>query len=145
MGRADSNVRPPFSKWDSPDRVRRPSDLSATVFLEIYATFEVQPILSAGMQIRRLAVTVEQLLDRSAKVVCELGEVLHEGLGTHTMVAFTLFPEDGEVGSPCSSILVTVKRQKWENSDSLTSKVLGPHCVSTQLVSTWSSMISVCS
>jgi len=54
-----------------PDRVRRPSDSSATVCLEVYASFELQPMLGAGEQLRELTITVEELLDRSAKDVRE--------------------------------------------------------------------------
>ena len=59
------------------------------------------------------------------------------------MAAFTLFPEDGDVVSPCSSILVTVKRQECENSNSSASTILCPQ-VSRQGVSTRSSLINVC-
>jgi hypothetical protein len=41
-------------------------------------------MLGAGEQLRKLTITVEQLLDRSAKGVREWDEVLHKGLGTHT-------------------------------------------------------------
>ena len=68
---ADSIVRPISPTGVSPDSVRRPSDLSVTVYLEVYASFELQPMLGAGEQLRKLSVTVEQLLDRSAKDVCE--------------------------------------------------------------------------
>ena len=51
--------------------VNRPSDLSATVRIEVYATFEFQPTLGTGEQLRRLTVTVDQLTDRSAKSVRE--------------------------------------------------------------------------
>jgi hypothetical protein len=127
---ADSNVRSPFPTGVSPDRVRRPSALEATVCLEVYASFEFQPMLGDGGPLRKLTVTVEQLLDCSAKDVREWGGDLHQGMGTHTIAAFTLFPEDGDVVSPCSSILVAVTRRQCENSDSSASRVLGPHCVS---------------
>ena len=66
-----ANVRPsgPSSTGVSPNRGRRPSDLSATVCLEVYASSEFQPVLGAGEQLRNLTITVEQLLDRSAKDV----------------------------------------------------------------------------
>ena len=101
-------------------------------------------MLGAREQLRNAMITVEQLLDRSAKDVREWDGVLHESLGTHTMTAFTLFPKNREGVSPCSSILVTVKRRKWENSDSSVSKAFGSYCVSRQFVSTRSSLISVC-
>ena len=140
----DSNVRSLSPTGVSFDRVRRPSDLSATVCLEVYASFEFQPMLGAGEQLRKLTITVEQLLDASSKDVREWDGILRKALGTHTITAFTLFPEDGDVVSPCSSILVAVKRRNCESSDPSASRVLGPHCVSRRLVSIRSSLISVC-
>ena len=99
-------------------------------------------MLGAGEQLRKLTVTVEQLLDRSANDVREWEKVWHN-LITHIMLALTLFPKDGDVRSPCSSVLITVKR-KCENGDSLASRVLGPRCVSMRVVSTRSLLISVC-
>ena len=113
----------------SPDRVRRPSDLSATVRPEVYASFELHPVLGAGGPLRKLETTVAQLFDRSAKDFREWDDALDKGAGTHTMAAFTLFPKNGDVVSPHSSILVTVKRRKCENSVSSVSRALGPHCV----------------
>ena len=135
---------PPSPTGVSPDRVPRPSDLSATVRLGVYASFEFQPMLGAGEQLRKLSTTVEQLLDRSAKGFREWDDVLHNDLGIHTMVEFTFFPKSGDVVSPCSSILVTVEQRKCDSSDSSGSRVLGPHSVSSRLVSTRSSLISVC-
>ena len=136
MERADPNVRSSFSNWVSPDRVRRPSDLSASVCLQVYASFEFQPMLGDGEPLRKLTITVEQLLGRSAEGVREWEGVLHGVLVTHTMAAFTLFQKDGGTVSPCSSILVTVKRRQCESSDSSTARVLGPDRVSRRLVST---------
>ncbi|KAG6371090.1 hypothetical protein JVT61DRAFT_10630 [Boletus reticuloceps] len=80
----------------------RPSDPSATVCLEVYASFECQPMLGTGEQLRKLTVTVKQLLDCSEK-----------------HILFTFFPKDGDIASPCSSIVVTVERSDGESSDSL--------------------------
>ncbi|KAH0828798.1 hypothetical protein J3R83DRAFT_3244 [Lanmaoa asiatica] len=52
-------------QWDAPIPI--PSDLSTTVCLEIYASFEIQPMLGNGEQLRMLSTTVEQLLNNSAK------------------------------------------------------------------------------
>lgn len=49
------------------DRASSPSVLSATIHLEVYASFEFEPMLGAGEQLRELAVTTEQLLGFSAK------------------------------------------------------------------------------
>jgi hypothetical protein len=77
---ADPIVRSLFSKWVSPDSIRRPSALWATVCLELYAPFEFQPMLGAGELLRKLTITVEQLLDHSAKDVREWDGVFHESL-----------------------------------------------------------------
>jgi len=65
------DVSSPSPTGVSAYRVRRPSGLSAIVCLEIYASFELQPVLGAGEQLRELTITVQQLLDFSAKDVRE--------------------------------------------------------------------------
>ena len=67
----------PMSDCPSPtpidsNRVHRPSDLSATVCLGVYASFEFQPMLGKGEQLRELTITVEQLLERSTQGLREL-------------------------------------------------------------------------
>ena len=64
-------MRSPSLTGVIPDTVRRPSDLLAVVCLEVYASFEFQPLLGAGEQLRKLTITVGQLLDRSAKDIRE--------------------------------------------------------------------------
>ncbi|KAF8119819.1 CHAT domain-containing protein [Boletus edulis] len=96
-------------EWSGPIPI--PSDPSATVCLEVYASFEFQPMLGAGEQLRKLTITVKQLLDRGEK-----------------RIPFTLFPKDGNIVSPCSSIVVTVERRNDESGDSLAS---GPLCSTT--------------
>jgi len=64
---ANPDVSSPSPTEVSPDRVRRPSDLEAIVCLEVYASLELQPTLGAGEQLRELTMTMEQLLDYSAK------------------------------------------------------------------------------
>ncbi|KAI9569441.1 CHAT domain-containing protein [Boletus coccyginus] len=108
-----SSVSHDLVEWSGPIPI--PSDLSATICFEVYASFEFQPMLGAGEQLRDLSINVEQLLNRSAKDV-----------------PFTLLPKDGDVASPCSSILVTINRQKCMRSNSSGSKVLGPHCTATE-------------
>ncbi|KAF8129578.1 hypothetical protein EV363DRAFT_291323 [Boletus edulis] len=56
-------------EWSEP--VLLPSDLTATVSLEVYATFEFQPVLGDGEQLRKLTITVEQLLDHSVNYIRE--------------------------------------------------------------------------
>ena len=59
-----------------PDGVRRPLDPSASVCVEVYASFEFQPMLGAGEQLRKLTITVEQLLNHSAKNTREWDRVV---------------------------------------------------------------------
>ncbi|KAG6373234.1 TPR-like protein [Boletus reticuloceps] len=93
-------------QWDGP--IQMPLESSATVRLEVYATFEFQPILGTGELLRKISLTVEQLLDRSAR-----------------QDPFTFFPRDRDVVSPCSSVLVTVEQWKDRSSDSSAWRVLG--------------------
>ncbi|KAF8436540.1 CHAT domain-containing protein [Boletus edulis BED1] len=59
-------------------------------------------MLGTGEQLQKLTVTVKELLDCSKK-----------------HIPFTFFPKDGDIASPCSSIVVTVERSDGESSDSL--------------------------
>ncbi|KAF8436591.1 CHAT domain-containing protein [Boletus edulis BED1] len=102
-----SSVQDDAVEWNKP--VPIPSDPSATVCLEVYASFECQPMLGTGEQLRKLTVTVKQLLDRSEE-----------------HIPFTFLPKDGDIVSPCSSIVVTVERRNGESSDSLALRVLDP-------------------
>ncbi|KAG6371215.1 TPR-like protein [Boletus reticuloceps] len=111
-GNKRSSVNDGVVEWSGP--IPLPSDRSATVRLEVYASFEFQPMLGTGEHLRKLTITVDQLLDRSAK-----------------HIPFTLFPKNGDIVSPCSSIFVTVKQCNGESSDSLASRVLGPLCSTT--------------
>ncbi|KAF8433234.1 CHAT domain-containing protein [Boletus edulis BED1] len=108
-----SSVNDNVVEWRGP--IPLPSDRSATVALEVYASFEFQPMLGTGEHLRKLTITMDQLLDRSTK-----------------HVPFTLFPKNGDMVSPCSSILVTVKQRNGESSDSSASRVLGPICSTTE-------------
>ncbi|KAF8433240.1 CHAT domain-containing protein [Boletus edulis BED1] len=108
-----SSVNDNVVEWRGP--IPLPSDRSATVALEVYASFEFQPMLGTGEHLRKLTITMDQLLDRSTK-----------------HVPFTLFPKNGDIVSPCSSILVTVKQRNGESSDLSASRVLGPICSTTE-------------
>lgn len=61
------------------------------------------------------------------------------------MSAFAFFPQNGDVASPCSSLLVTVERRHHKSSDSLASRALDLHCISRRATSALSSLIGVCS
>ncbi|KAI9573138.1 CHAT domain-containing protein [Boletus coccyginus] len=108
-----SSVNHDVVMWDVPIPI--PLDPSATICLKVYASFELQATLGAGEQLRELPFTVKELLGCSAKDV-----------------PFALFPMDGDVTSPCSSILVTAKRWRSEGNDSSASVVLAPHCSATE-------------
>ncbi|KAI9567762.1 CHAT domain-containing protein [Boletus coccyginus] len=112
--------------------VRRPSDLSATVCLQVYASFELQPMLGTGERLRELIITVEELLDCSAKDIREWDGFLRKGLSPHAIAAFTLLPMDGNVVSSCSSIRITAKYCRSDSNDSSGSMVLAPHCSITE-------------
>ncbi|KAF8443803.1 CHAT domain-containing protein [Boletus edulis BED1] len=100
-------------EWRGP--IPLPSDRSATVALEVYASFEFQPMLGTGEHLQKLTITVDQLLDRSTR-----------------HVPFTLFPKNGDIVSPCPSILVAVEQRNGESSDSSASRVPGPVCSTTE-------------
>ncbi|KAF8127680.1 hypothetical protein EV363DRAFT_468274, partial [Boletus edulis] len=104
-----SSVKDDVIEWSRP--IPLPSDPSATICLEVYASFEFQPMLGTGEQLRELQITVEQLLDRSANDV-----------------QFTFSPMDGDVVSPCSSILVTIEQRKCERSNSPDRIITSPYC-----------------
>ncbi|KAI9462573.1 CHAT domain-containing protein [Boletus coccyginus] len=108
-----SSVNIDVVEWNGPIPI--PSDPSATVCLEVYASFELQPTLGAGERLRELTITVEDLLDCSAKDV-----------------PFTLLPMDGDVVSPCSSILITAKHWRRKSNDPSGSTTLAPHCSTTE-------------
>ncbi|KAF8132497.1 hypothetical protein EV363DRAFT_1476739 [Boletus edulis] len=108
-----SSVSDDVVKWRGP--IPLPSDRSATINLEVYASFEFQPMLGTGEHLRTLTITMDELLDRSAK-----------------HIPFTLFPKNGDIVSPCSSVLVTVEQRNGESSDSSVSRVLGPLCSTTE-------------
>lgn len=48
--------------------------MSAVVRLEIYASFEFDPMLGAGEQLRTFTVTVQQLLNHHAKDIRKLSQ-----------------------------------------------------------------------
>ncbi|KAG6371186.1 hypothetical protein JVT61DRAFT_9808 [Boletus reticuloceps] len=100
-------------EWNGPIPI--PSDLSATICLDVYASFEFQPTLGDGEQLRKLTITVEQLLNCSANDV-----------------PLTLLPLDGDVVSSCSSIFVTVGRHKRDSRDSSALTVLRSLSSTTQ-------------
>ena len=66
---------------DCPDALCSPSVLSALVRLEVYASFEFQPMLGSGELLRKFTITMEQLLDRSATGVREFQQVLPMDFG----------------------------------------------------------------
>ena len=71
MGGANPSVRFPMFDCTSPNKDRSPSDLSATIYLRVYASFEFQPMSGNGEHLRVLTTTVEQLLDRGLQEICK--------------------------------------------------------------------------
>lgn len=78
MGRAHPSVRLLVLHLHSPNRGHSPSDFSATVCLRIYASFEFQPMLGNGEQLRELSTTVGQLLDHNASDLREWESFVYE-------------------------------------------------------------------
>ncbi|KAF8554005.1 hypothetical protein OG21DRAFT_1142435 [Imleria badia] len=76
--------------WD--DRIILPLARPANVHFRIGASFEFAPVLGNGTSLRELHVSVGELLDH--------GEAA---------LLFTFSPEEGELVSSCSSLLVTVE------------------------------------
>ena len=76
---------------DCPDRLCSPSVLSAAVRIEVYASFELQPMLGPGEQLREFTITMEQLLDRSARGARECQQVFPMDFGRlhHDSVRFS--------------------------------------------------------
>ena len=66
---------------DCPDALCSPSVLLAAVRLEVYASFEFQPMLGSGEQLQELTITMEQLLDHSATGVRECQQFLPMDFG----------------------------------------------------------------
>ena len=80
---------------DCPDALCSPSVLSAAIRLEVYASFEFQPMLGSGEQLRNITITMGQLLDHSATGLRECQRALPMNFGhlhhDHDSVCF--FPE----------------------------------------------------
>ena len=76
---------------DCPNGLCSPSVLSAAVRIEVYASFELQPMLGSGELLRKFTITMEQLLDRSARRVRECQQVLLMDFGHlhHDSVRFS--------------------------------------------------------
>ena len=66
---------------DCPDALYSPSVLSAAVHLEVYASFEFQPMLGSGEQLRKITITMKELLDHSATGVRECQQVFPMDFG----------------------------------------------------------------
>ena len=66
---------------NSADALCSPSVLSAAIRLEVYASFELRPMLGSGEQLRKITIPMKQLLDRSATGVRECRQVLPMDFG----------------------------------------------------------------
>ena len=74
-----------------PDILCSPSVLSAVVRLEVYASFEFRPMLGSGEQLRKITISLKELLDRSTTGVRECQQVLPMDFGHihHDSVRFS--------------------------------------------------------
>ncbi|KAG1726151.1 CHAT domain-containing protein [Suillus lakei] len=79
-------------EWN--ERIPLPCEPSSKVRVSVYASFELGPMLCHGEVLRTLEISVGELLDRSEK--------------SHP-IAFQ--PKQGEVVSPCTSMLMTVEQR----------------------------------
>ncbi|KAF8119323.1 hypothetical protein EV363DRAFT_1411208 [Boletus edulis] len=110
-----SSVKDDVVEWNRPIPI--PSDPSKTVCIEVNASSPCWVPVNSCITVRDESVS---------------GTGFYTTLGTDTTAAFTLFPEDGDVVSPCSSILVTVKRLNDKRNDSSRSRCLVPFCSTTE-------------
>ena len=79
---------------DCLDALCSPSDLSATIRLEVYASFEFQPMLGSGEQLQNITITMEQMLDYGATGVRACQQVLSMSIG-HLHHDSDLFSPEG--------------------------------------------------
>ncbi|KAF8430847.1 hypothetical protein L210DRAFT_3508132 [Boletus edulis BED1] len=110
-----SSVKDDVVEWNRPIPI--PSDPSKTVCIEVNASSPCWVPVNSCIAVRDESVS---------------GTGFYTTLGTDTTAAFTLFPKDGDVVSPCSSILVTVKRLNDKRNDSSRSRCLVPFCSTTE-------------
>lgn len=101
--------------------------------LEIYGSFELQPVLGNGKPLRKLTITVEQLLDHSVQCIREWMDALCSKLDPHVTAAFAPSQENEDVVLPCPSLSITARRQKRKNNDPW---VLSSRRVSGRIAST---------
>ncbi|KAG1721771.1 CHAT domain-containing protein [Suillus paluster] len=90
--------------WD--EHVLLPSEPSSKVRVNVYASFELVPMLSHGELLRTFDISVGELLDRSEKSQPILFQ-----------------PKAGEVVSPCTSLFMTVEQRR---SDEYEAAILRP-------------------
>ncbi|KIJ12877.1 hypothetical protein PAXINDRAFT_14238 [Paxillus involutus ATCC 200175] len=86
------------TEWD--DLIYLPSDLSCVVYVRVYASFELGHMLGRGELLRKLSITVGELLERSN--------------GSRPIVFST---KEGEVVSSCSSLEVTAELRSCQDPD----------------------------
>ncbi|KAG1727986.1 CHAT domain-containing protein [Suillus lakei] len=79
-------------EWN--EHIFLPCESSSKVRVNVYASFELGPMLSHGELLRTFEISVGELLDRSEK--------------SHPMI---FQPKQQEVASPCTSLLMTVEQR----------------------------------
>ncbi|KAG1809516.1 CHAT domain-containing protein [Suillus variegatus] len=91
------NVDQTDVEWQ--ERIVLPCDPSCKVRLSVYASFELGPMVCHGERLRKLEISVEELLERSEK--------------SHPIV----FQPKQEVVSPCTSLFMRVEQRLCDQND----------------------------
>ncbi|KAG1765238.1 hypothetical protein EDD22DRAFT_412302 [Suillus occidentalis] len=85
-------------QWN--ERILLPCEPSSKVRVRVYASFELGPMICHGELLRTFEISVRELLDRSEN---------------SRPIIFQ--PEQGEVVSPCTSLLMTLEQQLSDEKD----------------------------
>ncbi|KAG1736958.1 hypothetical protein EDB19DRAFT_1004942 [Suillus lakei] len=85
-------------EWN--ERILLPCELSSKVWVSVYASFELGPMLGHGELLRTFEISGGELLDRSEK--------------SHPI---SFQPKQQEVASPCTSLFMTVEQQLSDEND----------------------------
>ncbi|KAG1799027.1 CHAT domain-containing protein [Suillus plorans] len=85
-------------EWN--EHILLPCEPSSTVWVSVYASFELGPMLCHGEDLRTFEISVGELVDRSEK--------------SHPIV---FQPKQGEVISPCTSLFMTLEQRLSDEND----------------------------
>ncbi|KAG1791599.1 CHAT domain-containing protein [Suillus plorans] len=101
------NVDQAAIEWH--ERILLPCDPSSKVWVSVYASFELGPMVCHGELLRTLEISIGELLDRSEK--------------SHPII---FQPKQGEVVSACTSLLMRVEKQVCDQNDAAVLRPLIP-------------------